>query len=194
MRRANIKGALVGVEAVTPEGLKAVYKDWNYSGDGAGGAVADIPEARGACAGLFHLRAPDRQAEHLRRDGGNGDEGGRNLRAVRDDDAVSWNGGLCAVGKGTGRESDDGGGLPITRYWLIPAAIRPKMFTPHPMMSSDEIRERTQKVWDRFYEMGAIWKRSRCAPTLGPASGSYCSPVSIARCMQGLAFRRTAPG
>jgi hypothetical protein len=33
MRRANIKGALVGVEAVTPEGLKAVFKDWNYSGD-----------------------------------------------------------------------------------------------------------------------------------------------------------------
>src|ERR1700759_4754230 len=33
MRKANIKGALVGVEAVTPEGLKAVYKDFNYSGD-----------------------------------------------------------------------------------------------------------------------------------------------------------------
>src|SRR5450755_2962016 len=33
MRKANIKGALVGVEAVTPEGLKAVFKDWNCSGD-----------------------------------------------------------------------------------------------------------------------------------------------------------------
>jgi radical SAM family protein len=33
MRRANIKGALIGVEAVTPEGLKAVYKDFNYLGD-----------------------------------------------------------------------------------------------------------------------------------------------------------------
>jgi len=57
-------------------------------------------------------------------------------------------------------------GTPITRYWLIPTAIRPKMFTPHPMMSSDEIRERTQKVWDRFYELGAIWRRSACTPTL----------------------------
>jgi hypothetical protein len=28
MRQANIKGALVGVESVTPEGLKAVYKDF----------------------------------------------------------------------------------------------------------------------------------------------------------------------
>jgi hypothetical protein len=29
MRKARIKGALVGVEAVTEEGLKAVYKDFN---------------------------------------------------------------------------------------------------------------------------------------------------------------------
>ncbi|MFL6278845.1 MAG: B12-binding domain-containing radical SAM protein, partial [Vicinamibacterales bacterium] len=33
MRRANIKGALVGVEAVTPEGLKDVYKNFNDSGE-----------------------------------------------------------------------------------------------------------------------------------------------------------------
>jgi len=33
MRKANIKGALVGVEAVTPEGLKAVFKDFNYFGE-----------------------------------------------------------------------------------------------------------------------------------------------------------------
>ena len=33
MRRANIKGALVGVEAVTPEGLKDVYKGFNDSGE-----------------------------------------------------------------------------------------------------------------------------------------------------------------
>ena len=33
MRRANIKGALVGVESVTPEGLKDVYKDFNLAGD-----------------------------------------------------------------------------------------------------------------------------------------------------------------
>ena len=33
MKRARIKGALVGVEAVTPEGLKDVYKDFNMSGE-----------------------------------------------------------------------------------------------------------------------------------------------------------------
>ena len=34
MRKANIKGALVGVEAVTPEGLKSVFKEFNLSGEG----------------------------------------------------------------------------------------------------------------------------------------------------------------
>ena len=33
MRRANIKGALIGVESVTPEGLKDIYKNFNESGD-----------------------------------------------------------------------------------------------------------------------------------------------------------------
>jgi len=58
------------------------------------------------------------------------------------------------------------GDVPITRYWLIPTDVRPKMFTPHPSMSSDEIGERTQKVWDSFYTWSAIWQRSACAPRL----------------------------
>src|SRR4030095_15024810 len=33
MRRARIRGALVGVESVTPEGLKAVHKNFNLSGE-----------------------------------------------------------------------------------------------------------------------------------------------------------------
>ena len=57
-------------------------------------------------------------------------------------------------------------GTPITRYWLIPSNVRPTMFTPHQTMSTEEISDRTQKVWDSFYSIGEIWKRSRCAPTL----------------------------
>jgi hypothetical protein len=33
----------------------------------------------------------------------------------------------------------------------------------HPVMTPDEIRHRTQAVWDRFYSLGSIWKRSRGA-------------------------------
>jgi hypothetical protein len=57
-------------------------------------------------------------------------------------------------------------GVPITRYWLIPPEKRPKMFMPHPTMTSEEMRERTQGVWDNFYSLPAVWKRSRCTPHL----------------------------
>ena len=50
-------------------------------------------------------------------------------------------------------------GMPITRHWLIPQAQRPKVYTPHPVMSPDEIRARTQGVWDRFYSWRNIWAR-----------------------------------
>ena len=33
MAKARIRGALVGIESVTPEGLKDVYKDFNLAGD-----------------------------------------------------------------------------------------------------------------------------------------------------------------
>lgn len=57
-------------------------------------------------------------------------------------------------------------GVPLTRYWLIPTENRPKMMTPHPLMSADEIRNRTQGVWDSFYEWKAIWHRSRCVKSI----------------------------
>ena len=40
------------------------------------------------------------------------------------------------------------------------------MLTPHVSMSSDEIRERTQGVWDKFYSLGSIWHRSRCVKSI----------------------------
>jgi hypothetical protein len=40
------------------------------------------------------------------------------------------------------------------------------MFMPRPSMSSQELRERTQGVWDRFYSLRSIWERLRCTPNL----------------------------
>ena len=56
--------------------------------------------------------------------------------------------------------------IPLTRYWLIPQGLRPKVYTPHPVMSADEIHRRTQTVWDQFYSLSSIWKRSRCVKSL----------------------------
>jgi hypothetical protein len=57
-------------------------------------------------------------------------------------------------------------GVPITRYWLIPGHLRPKLYTPHPTMSPDEIRKHTQGVWDSYYSLSAIWERADCVKSL----------------------------
>ena len=57
--------------------------------------------------------------------------------------------------KRVGPEAARVAGIPITRHWLIPQAHRPKVYAPHPVMTPDEIRARTQAVWDRFYSLRA---------------------------------------
>ena len=57
-------------------------------------------------------------------------------------------------------------GIPITRYWLIPGHLRPKLYMPHPTMSADEIRTSTQRVWDNYYRFSEIWKRAECVKSL----------------------------
>jgi hypothetical protein len=66
-------------------------------------------------------------------------------------------------GKSIAQDDPKIGGVSISRHWLIPAECRPKIFPVHPTMSSDEIRQRTQEVWDKFYSLKQIWKRSGCA-------------------------------
>jgi hypothetical protein len=40
------------------------------------------------------------------------------------------------------------------------------MMTAHPSMTMDEIRDRTQGVWDSFYSLSAVWHRSRCVSSI----------------------------
>jgi hypothetical protein len=51
-------------------------------------------------------------------------------------------------------------GIPITRYWLLPANKRPKLAMPHPTMSEEQVRVGTNDAWTRFYSVASIWKRA----------------------------------
>jgi hypothetical protein len=51
-------------------------------------------------------------------------------------------------------------GVPVTRYWLLPGHARPKLYMPHPSMTPEEIRQQTQQVWDDFYRLRNIWRRT----------------------------------
>jgi len=166
MRKANIKGALVGVEAVTPEGLKAVFKDWNCSGDEMVEQLQKFKQHGVHVLGSFIFGLPtdkpstfDATVEMALKAGVTFAQFVMMTPFPGTIDFGRWE-------KQQAANPTMVAGVPITRYWLIPPEVRPKMFTPHPTMSSDEIRERTQKVWDRFYTWGAIWERSACTPNL----------------------------
>jgi radical SAM superfamily enzyme YgiQ (UPF0313 family) len=166
MRRANIKGALVGVEAVTPEGLKSVFKDFNYSGEALATQLQTFKKHGVHVLGSFIFGLPtdkpatfDATVDMALKAGVTFAQFLMMTPFPGTVDFARWE-------KEQAKSPTLVADVPITRYWLIPTAVRPKMFTPHPSMSSEEISQRTQKVWDRFYNWSAIWQRSACAPTL----------------------------
>jgi radical SAM superfamily enzyme YgiQ (UPF0313 family) len=166
MRQARIKGALVGVEAVTPEGLKAVYKDFNCSGEQLVERLQQFRQHGVHVLGSFIFGLPtdrpntfDATLDLAHRSGLTFAQFVMLTPFPGTVDFERWE-------KEQGADVPLVEGVPITRYWLIPADRRPKMFMPHPAMGSAEMRERTQAVWDRFYSLSAVWKRSRCTPNL----------------------------
>ena len=160
MKKARILGALVGVEAVTPEGLKDIYKDFNLAGEDLIERLKRFRENGVHILGSFIFGLPSDKPSTF--------DATVEL-AERADIAFAQ---FVTLTPFPGTidferwEKDEGDniqkidGVPISRHWLIPQAKRPKLYTPHPLMSAEEIRKRTQDVWDSFYSFPSIWKRS----------------------------------
>ena len=166
MRKANIKGALVGVEAVTPEGLKDVYKNFNDAGEDLVQRLRTFRDHGVHVLGSFIFGLPSDRPSTFEATADVAERAGLTFAQFvmltpypGTVDFETWE-------KRVGAEAAQVAGIPITRHWLIPQAHRPKVYTPHPVMTADEIRARTQAVWDRFYSLRNIWSRSRCTPTL----------------------------
>lgn len=166
MHRAHIMGALVGVEAVTPEGLKAVFKDFNCSGENLVERLKQFQKHGVHVLGSFIFGLPTDRADTFLATEELAERAGLTFAQfvmltpfAGTIDFERWE-------KSLGATPEEVDGVPVSRYWLIPPDRRPKMFMPHPTMSSGEMRERTQKVWDRFYSWRAVWQRSHCTPNL----------------------------
>jgi radical SAM superfamily enzyme YgiQ (UPF0313 family) len=166
MKKANIKGALVGIEAVTPEGLKAIYKDWNLAGDAMANQLQTFKEHGVHVLGSFIFGLPTDRPSTFDATVAMAQKAGITFAQFVMMTPFPGTVDFARWEKEQAVNPTLVGNVPITRYWLIPSAVRPKMFTPHPTMSSDEIRMRTQKVWDKFYNWRAIWERSACCPTI----------------------------
>jgi radical SAM superfamily enzyme YgiQ (UPF0313 family) len=166
MRRAHIKGALVGVESVTADGLKDVYKDFNASGDALVERLQTFRRHGVYVLGSFIFGLPSDRPETF-----------HTCLAVAERSDVAFAqfvmlqplpGTLdfAAWEKAVGDAPPVVGDVPITRYWLAQPARRPRVYIEHPSMSADEIRARTQAVWDRFYSVRSIWRRADAVKSL----------------------------
>jgi tRNA A37 methylthiotransferase MiaB len=166
MRRAHIKGALVGVESVTPEGLKDVYKDFNASGEELVEQLREFRRHGIHVLGSFIFGLPSDRPETF--DACLSVAERADLTFAQFVMLTPFPGTLdfAAWEKSKGEAPEHVGGIPVTRHWLIPQAKRPKVYMEHPVMSPDEIRRQTQAVWDQFYSLPSIWRRSRVVDSL----------------------------
>ncbi|MEO8725235.1 MAG: radical SAM protein [Acidobacteriaceae bacterium] len=166
MSRAYIRGALVGIEAVTPQGLKDVYKDFNLAGEELVNRLKTFREHNVHVLGSFIFGLPSDRPETF---DATLDVASRADISFAQFVLLQPLPGTIDFGKWEkSLEANPTriGGVPLTRYWLIPHALRPKIYNPHPVMSATEIGQRTQKVWDAFYSLKYIWPRAHCVKSL----------------------------
>ncbi|HSW50977.1 MAG TPA: radical SAM protein [Bryobacteraceae bacterium] len=166
MRKAGIRGALVGVESVTEEGLKAVYKGFNLSGQNLVERLRTFKRHGVYVLGSFIFGLPTDRADTFEA-----------TAALAQDAEITFAQFVMMTPfpgtvdfqrweKSLGENAERVHGVPITRYWLLPGHLRPKLYSPHPTMTTEEIRARTQHAWDDFYSFNSIWKRTDCVKSL----------------------------
>jgi hypothetical protein len=166
MRKARIRGALVGVEAVTKAGLKDVYKGFNLAGDALVERLRAFREHDVHVLGSFIFGLPSDRRDTFDATVALAERA--NLTFAQfvlltpfpgTVDFEKWE-------REEGRNTITVDGVPITRHWLIPQERRPKLYSAHPTMTFEEIRVGTQHAWDRFYSWPNVWARSRVVKSL----------------------------
>lgn len=160
MKAAHIHGALVGVESVTPEGLKDVYKDFNLAGQKLVERLRKFRRHDIHVLGSFIFGLPSDRPETFDATAAVAEQADLTFAQFV---MLTPFPGTVDFTRWEQTMQDDPtriSGVPLTRGWLIPQAVRPKLFWTHPIMPANEIRQRTQEVWNRFYSVRQIWKRS----------------------------------
>src|SRR4029453_10782761 len=143
MRKARIIGALVGVEAVTAEGLKAVYKDFNLAGESLVERLRTLQRHGVHVLGSFIFGLPTDRKDTFEATAALAKESELTFAQFVMMTPFPGTVYFYRWEKQLGENVDRVQGIPLTRYWLIPGHLRPKLYLPHPTMSADEIRLRT---------------------------------------------------
>src|ERR671935_539311 len=166
MRRANIRGALVGVESVTVEGLKDVYKGFNLAGEELAARLRAFRRHDIHVLGSFIFGLPSDTKDSF----------DATVALAQRAELTFAQFVLLTPFPGTvdferwavdeKRRGTIIDGVPLTQHWLIPEDRRPRLYTAHPTMSLEEIRLGTQRAWDRFYAWRQVWARSRVVESI----------------------------
>ncbi len=161
MAHARIRGALVGIESVTPDGLKDVYKDFNLVGDALVARLQTFRRYGVHVLGSFIFGLPSDRPHTFRATADLAERAGIAFAQFvmltpfpGTVDFERWE-------REAHTRDDTVAGVPIARHWLIPQDQRPKVYSPHPVMSADEIRRLTEDTWDAFYALPRVWARAR---------------------------------
>ena len=151
---------------MTPEGLKDVYKDFNYAGETLVERLQAFKSDGVHVLGSFIFGLPSDRPSTFDATVALAEQAGITFAQFVMLTPFPGTIDFAAWEKTMADDTTRIAGVPLTRHWLIPQAQRPKVYTPHPTMSPDEIRGRTQGVWDHFYSLPKIWERSKCVKSL----------------------------
>src|SRR5215471_17694445 len=166
MNKARIKGALVGVESVTDEGLKAVYKGFNLAGEALVDRLRAFRHNGVHVLGSFIFGLPSDRSDTFE----------ATVALAHKADITFAQFVLLTPFPGTidfekwaaepEHQTNTVDGVPVTKHWLIPQHKRPKLYSVHPTMEFEEIRVRTQQAWDSFYSWRRVWERAKVCESL----------------------------
>jgi hypothetical protein len=166
MKRARILGALVGVESVTRDGLKDVYKGFNLAGDELVARLRTFRRHGIHVLGSFIFGLPSDTEQTFDATVALAEQADLTFAQFV---LLTPFPGTVDFEKWAAEESHRGttvDGVPITQHWLIPEPQRPRLYAAHPTMSLEQIRVGTQQAWDRFYSLANVWARSRVVSSL----------------------------
>jgi tRNA A37 methylthiotransferase MiaB len=166
MRKARIKGALVGIESVSAEGLKDVHKGFNVAGQQLVDRLRGFREHGVHVLGSFIFGLPSDHEGTFDATVAVAQQAGVTFAQFVMLTPFPGTNDFAAWEKAMATDETRIAGLPLTRHWLIPQAQRPKVYIPHPTMGADDIRRGTQRAWDTFYSLPHVWDRSRCVRSL----------------------------
>ena len=133
MKTAHIRGALVGVESVTAEGLKSIYKNFNESGEHLVERLQAFRNQGVHVLGSFIFGLPGDRPDSFDATLKVAEQSGITFAQFVMLTPFPGTLDFAAWEKSLGDNPDRIGGIPLTRHWLIPQALRPKIYMDHPV-------------------------------------------------------------